>query len=87
MGFSRLKFQSSENVELMFNCQSSLMFSAIFLRFVSVDKLNDFSALEVDLSRLEAWADYYPALFMLRSVSLMLRRPAKIINLQSIGKP
>ena len=30
---------------------------AIF-RFVSVDKLNDFSVLETDLSRLIAWADY-----------------------------
>jgi hypothetical protein len=31
---------------------------------VSVDKLTDFSVLEIDLSRLQAWADY-PALAML----------------------
>jgi hypothetical protein len=43
---------------------SALAFLAIFPCSVSVDKLTDFSVLEIDLSRLQAWADY-PALAML----------------------
>lgn len=95
MWFSRLKnhsklsesrrvrdFSWAQMLNSCSSCQSSLMFLAIFLRFVSVDKLNDFSILETDLSRLQAWADYL-ALFMLFerfSYALAMRKKILICN-------